>query len=89
MTNYNTTDIDFAAFLRARGHRLESVQRTVQGYIEFTFALANGEGVQEYQTYVAGHSLPAVELLHTHRTLRTLGAQLRASRATEGRDVSA
>jgi hypothetical protein len=70
---YNTTELEIASFLKARGHKLLGAAR--QGYlVEFHFPDEAGEDVPRY---IAGAEMPARDLFEAHRSLRALIAQVK------------
>ena len=72
-TTYQTTELEVAAFLKARGHRLLDA-RPQGSLVRFGFADSAGEDVQEY---FSGAAVSARELFEAHRHLRALIQQLK------------
>jgi len=70
---YKTTELEVAAFLKARGHKLLGAQS--QGRIvEFSFEPTAHEDVD---SYIAGAGVAARELFEAHRSLRALIQQVK------------
>jgi hypothetical protein len=71
--SYQTTELELAAFLKARGHRL--VEARPQGRL-VSFAFVE-EAAGDVERYFAGAELSARELFEAHRHLRALIMQLK------------
>lgn len=70
---YRTTELEIAAFLKARGHRLLGAHP--QGrVVEFEFA---GTAEPDVERYITGETVSARELFEAHRSLRALIQQIR------------
>jgi hypothetical protein len=67
-TVYRTAELELASFLKARGHKLLSLQPRGQ-IVEFTFP---AEAAAEVEAYFAGLECPARDLFEAHRSLRAL-----------------
>lgn len=72
-TTYRTTELEVAAFLKARGHRLLNAQAAGR-VVAFSFEDGAGEDVDQY---IAGAEVPARELFEAHRSLRALIQQVK------------
>ena len=75
--SYKTTELELAAFLKARGHRLASA-RLDGRVVSFEF---NGEAASDVESYFAGAEVPARDLFEAHRGLRALIQQVREHEA--------
>jgi predicted O-methyltransferase YrrM len=71
--SYQTTELELAAFLKARGHRL--LEASPQGRL-VSFAFVE-EAAGDAQQYFAGAEISARELFEAHRHLRALIQQLK------------
>jgi hypothetical protein len=71
--NYRTTEIELAAYLKARGHRLLAANQ--EGRL-VTFTFESGASA-EADGYFLGSQVPARELFEAYRHLRVLIQQLR------------
>ena len=71
--SYRTTELEVAAFLKARGHRLLNAQPAGR-VVTFSFGDGAGEDVNQY---IAGAEVPARELFESHRSLRALIQQVK------------
>ena len=71
--SYRTTELEVAAFLKARGHRLLAAEP--QGRI-VAFSFATGAD-RDVDAYIAGEAVPARELFESHRSLRVLIQQVK------------
>jgi hypothetical protein len=73
MTTYQTTELELAAFLKARGHRLQEV--LPHGHL-VTFVF--GDTVApDVDAYLAGDQISARDLFEAHRGLRALIQQVK------------
>jgi hypothetical protein len=72
-TPYQTTELEVAAFLKARGHRLLDAQP--QGRL-VTFGFEDS-ACEDVQAYFSGAEVSARELFEAHRHLRALIQQLK------------
>src|SRR4051794_26537199 len=81
-TQYKTTELDLASFLRAQGHKLLRAQLKNR-LVEFYFSASAENAVEEY---FAGAQLSARELFAAHRSLRTLIQQAREHQTQTGTD---
>ena len=71
--HYLTTELELAAFLQARGHKL--ISATPQGrLVAFAF---DDRARSDVDAYFAGAQVPARDLFSAHRHLRTLIQQLK------------
>src|SRR5579871_592371 len=73
ITEYKTTELELASFLKARGHSLLRAQLKNR-LVEFTFPAQAENAVEDY---FAGVKLSARELFEAHRSLRALIQQVR------------
>lgn len=72
-TSYRTTELEVAAFLKAKGHRLQAAEP--QGrMVAFLFAPGADRDVD---AYIGGEAVPARELFEAHRSLRALIQQVK------------
>ena len=70
---YKTTELELAAFLKARGHRLVSAK--LEGkVVAFDFS---GDAAPDVESYFSGAEVAARELFEAHRSLRALIQQVR------------
>jgi hypothetical protein len=70
---YKTTELEIAAFLKARGHRL--IEATPHGAIvEFAYP---PDATPEVDAYFSGAEIRAQELFEAHRSLRALILQIK------------
>ena len=74
ITEYKTTELESASFLRAWGQPLLRA-RLRGGLVEFTFPAQAESAVEDY---FAGAKLAARELFEAHRSLRALIQQLKS-----------
>lgn len=74
---YKTAELEVAAFLRARGHRLVSA-RLDGKVVAFEF---NGDAASDVESYFAGAEVAARDLFEAHRSLRALIQQVREHEA--------
>ena len=73
MQHYSTTELEVAAFLKARGHRL--LDATSHGHlVSFSF---EESAASDLDSYFAGIAVSARELFESHRSLRGLIRQLK------------
>jgi hypothetical protein len=70
---YKTTELEVAAFLKARGHKLLNLEP--QGRI-VGFAFDN-DAEPDVPEYFSGAAVPARELFEAHRSLRALIQQVK------------
>jgi hypothetical protein len=71
--NYQTTELEVAAFLKAKGHKVRGAKP--QGWIvTFTF---ESEAAQDVNEYFTGAEISARELFEAHRCLRALIQQVK------------
>jgi hypothetical protein len=70
---YRTTELELAAFLKARGHRLLSAKQSGR-MVPFEF---NSEAADDVDNYFGGAESSARELFEAHRSLRALIQQVR------------
>jgi hypothetical protein len=70
---YRTTELEVAAFLKAKGHRVQ--EAVPQGRI-VTFSFDDSVA-PEVDAYFAGAPVPAKELFEAHRCLRALIQQVK------------
>lgn len=71
--DYQTSELEIAAFLKARGHRLLSAK--LEGkVVSFDF---DGHAASDVEAYFNGVEIPARELFEAHRSLRALIQQVR------------
>jgi hypothetical protein len=73
MNTYRTTELELAAFLKARGHSL--IEAIPQGRI-VTFAFDN-TAAPDTDAYFAGAQISARDLFEAHRGLRALIQQVK------------
>jgi hypothetical protein len=71
--SYETTELEVAAFLKARGHKLLGAHPRGR-LVEFTF---DGAATEDVNNYIAGTELPARDLFESHRSLRALIQQVK------------
>jgi hypothetical protein len=72
-TSYRTTELELAAFLKAKGNELTNV-RPEGRLVAFEF---EPSASRDAETYFSGAALPARELFEAHRSLRALIQQVR------------
>lgn len=72
-----TTDIELAAYLRAKGHKLESSDQVNGRLIEFVFP---PEAAHDIDEFLQGDEVSALDLFAALRTLRDLIAQTQNNR---------
>ena|SRR2546427_5781840 len=70
---YKTTELELAAFLKARGHRLASAKLDSK-FVSFEFESAAAD---DAANYFSGAETSARELFEAHRSLRALIQQVR------------
>jgi hypothetical protein len=70
---YRTTELELAAFLKARGRRLLSAKQTGK-MVTFEFT---PDAVDDVDNYFSGAESSARELFEAHRSLRALIQQVR------------
>jgi len=73
MTPYRTTELELAAFLKARGHRLLSANQNGK-MVAFEFT---PDAADDADNYFSGAESSARELFEAHRSLRALIQQVR------------
>jgi len=73
MEAYCTSELEVAAFLKARGHRLIGAKPNGR-LVSFSF---EGRAGSDVDSYFAGAEISARELFEAHRHLRTLIQQLK------------
>ena len=73
MQGYRTLELEVAAFLKARGHRLLSANLDGK-VVAFRFG---SDAAPDVQSYFEGAEVPARELFEAHRSLRALIQQVR------------
>jgi hypothetical protein len=73
MNAYQTTELEVAAFLKARGHRLLNAEPAGR-MVTFSFEDRAGPDVD---AYISGAAVPARELFEAHRSLRALIQQVK------------
>ena len=78
---YNTTELEVASFLKARGHTLLRAQLRGR-LVEFSFPASAESAVEDY---FAGAQLSARELFEAHRSLRALIQQVREHQSQIGK----
>lgn len=71
--SYRTSELEIAAFLKARGHRLTSANLDGR-FVTFEFA---STAAADVPTYFGGGETPARELFEAHRSLRALIQQVK------------
>ena len=79
-TQYKTTELELASFLRARGHKLLRAQLKGR-LVEFYFPAQAESAVEDY---FAGTQLSARELFEAHRSLRALVQQVKEHQSQIG-----
>ncbi len=79
-TQYKTTELELASFLKAQGHRLLRAQLKGR-LVEFYFPAAAESAVEDY---FAGAQLSARELFEAHRSLRALIQQIKSHNNQNG-----
>ena len=79
-TQYKTTELELASFLKAQGHRLLRAQLNSR-LVEFYFPAQAESAVEDYFT---GAQLSARELFEAHRSLRALIQQVREHQGQTG-----
>jgi len=72
-TLYKTSELEIAAFLKARGHRLISSRQDGR-VVAFEF---NGDAASDVGLYFEGVEVSARDLFEAHRSLRALIQQVR------------
>ena len=82
ITEYKTTELELASFLKARGHSLLRAQLKNR-LVEFTFPAQAENAVEDY---FAGVKLSARELFEAHRSLRALIQQVREHQNQIGKE---
>jgi hypothetical protein len=70
---YRTTELELAAFLKARGHRLLSAKQSGK-MVTFEFT---SDAADDVDNYFSGAESSARELFEAHRSLRALIQQVR------------
>jgi hypothetical protein len=70
---YRTSELEIAAFLKARGHRLVSAKLDGR-FVTFEF---DPIAAADVPTYFGGGETPARELFEAHRSLRALIQQVK------------
>src|SRR5690349_15333362 len=79
-TEYKTTELELASFLKARGQKL--LRASLRGrLVEFYFPASAENTVEDY---FAGAQLSARELFEAHRSLRALIQQVREHQSQTG-----
>jgi predicted O-methyltransferase YrrM len=73
LTPYRTTELELAAFLKARGHRLLSAKQNGK-MVTFEFI---PDAAKDADNYFSGAESSARELFEAHRSLRALIQQVR------------
>lgn len=76
---YHTTELEIAAFLKARGHRLTAA-RLDGRFVVFEFDPA---ATADVPTYFSGAETPARELFEAHRSLRAMIQQIKEHKSQE------
>lgn len=79
-TEYKTTELELASFLKAQGHKLLRAQLKNR-LVEFSFPALAESAVEDY---FAGAQLAARELFEAHRSLRALIQQVREHQSQIG-----
>jgi hypothetical protein len=79
-TQYKTTELELASFLKARGQRLLRTQLKGR-LVEFYFPASAESAIEDY---FAGAQLSARELFEAHRSLRALIQQVREHQSQIG-----
>jgi len=79
-TQYKTTELELASFLKARGYRLLRAQLKNR-LVEFYFPASAESAVEDY---FAGATLAARELFEAHRSLRALIQQIKSHNNQNG-----
>ena len=74
---YQTTELEVAAFLKARGHKLLNAVPAGR-LVTFSF---DGRAGPDVDSYIAGAEVPARELFEAHRSLRALIQQVKESQS--------
>jgi hypothetical protein len=72
-TTYKTTELELAAFLKARGHRLAGAKLDGR-FVSFEF---DPTASTDAENYFSGAEASARELFEAHRSLRALIQQVR------------
>jgi hypothetical protein len=70
---YRTSELELAAFLKARGHRLHSAKQSGR-MVTFEFT---SEAADDVDNYFDGAETSARDLFEAHRSLRALIQQVR------------
>jgi hypothetical protein len=70
---YKTTELELAAFLKSRGHRLLSAKMAAR-FVAFEF---ESDAAEDVSLYFSGAEVSARELFEAHRSLRALIQQVR------------
>ena len=79
-SQYKTTELELASFLKARGHKLLRAQLKGR-LVEFHFPASAESAVEDY---FVGAQLSARELFEAHRSLRALIQQVREHQYQKG-----
>ena len=72
-SSYKTTELELAAYLKARGHRLLGAKLD-RRFVVFEF---NDDAAHAVNNYFAGAQVSARDLFEAHRSLRALIQQVR------------
>ena len=83
-TQYKTTELELASFVKAQGHRLLRAQLKNR-LVEFYFSASAENAVEDY---FAGAQLSARELFEAHRSLRALIQQIRSHKNQSGEEFN-
>ena len=78
---YHTTELEIAAFLKARGHRLTAA-RLDGRFVVFEFDPA---ATADVPTYFSGAETPARELFEAHRSLWAMIQQIKEHKISRNR----
>jgi hypothetical protein len=81
-TQYKTTELELASFLKAQGHKLLRAQLKNR-LVEFYFPASAESAVEDY---FAGAQLSARELFEAHRSLRALIQQVKSHNTQIGEE---
>jgi len=73
MTTYRTSELELAAFLKTRGHRLVGAKPNGR-LVTFEF---DASAADDANNYFSGAQTPARDLFEAHRSLRALIQQVR------------
>jgi hypothetical protein len=76
---YHTTELEIAAFLKARGHRLTAAKLDGR-FVTFEFDPAAASDVA---TYFTGAETSARDLFEAHRSLRAMIQQIKEHKSQE------